>query len=29
VLYGSLSPSISVTTGVIPRVKTTSTITLD
>jgi hypothetical protein len=29
VLYGALSPSISVTTGVIPRVKTTSTITLD
>ena len=29
VLYGSLSPSISVTTGVIPRIKTTSTITLD
>ena len=29
VLYGSLTPSISVTTGVIPRVKTTSTITLD
>lgn len=29
VLYGTLSPSISVTTGVIPRVKTTSTITLD
>jgi len=29
VLYGSLSPTISVTTGVIPRVKTTSTITLD
>ena len=29
VLYGSLSPSISVASGVIPRVKTTSTITLD
>jgi hypothetical protein len=29
VLYGALTPSISVTTGVIPRVKTTSTITLD
>lgn len=29
VLYGSLSPSISVSTGVIPRIKTTSTITLD
>lgn len=29
VLYGSLSPSISVASGVIPRIKTTSTITLD
>lgn len=29
VLYGTLTPSISVTTGVIPRIKTTSTITLD
>lgn len=29
ILYGAISPAIAVTIGIIPRIRTTSTITLD